>query len=165
MTKLSSPADSGGPLPLDALAGPDGTQDAPPAPLFADSVSGLLTGELLPTLRRDAAAAPPVLTPQTIDKDAVALTAQQLAAEQMARRTGRSGTQGKRKAAPQRPATQPRPSGPPTAVPPAGPGAIRSSPPGTRNSIGGWLIALLIAGILGFNLLRALIEALARAFH
>lgn len=150
-------------LPLDALAGADGTQDPPPPEPFRDAVAGLITGELMPEMPGAPLVGvqhPPALP--TLDPAAVERAAAQLAAEHSTRR--RTGSRaGPRSPGPVRQRTS-APAGQPKAYPQA---ADRNptGPPRKRSSTGGWLVALIVFGLLGFNLLRALVEYLSRLFH
>lgn len=147
-------------LPLDALAGPDGTQDPPPPPGFPDALSGLLTGDLLPRQRPAASPTAPVVP--ALDQDAVARAAEQLARQPVRRRAN----QPRSAQPPRQPAAVPRQ---PRAIAPAGSASARrpgqAQPPRRRMSAGSWLILLFVLAILAYNLLHSALSNLPGVPH
>lgn len=166
------PAES---LPLDALTGLDGTQEPAPQPPFSDPLAGLVTGELLPrpvSLSSTALDPSPRAAPElaALDPEAVRRTARELAAEPAGRRGPRQPTRNRTVAQPRKRPSSAAPRQP-RAYPQAPAGGDRrtvaqgSGAPRRRFSVGGCLIALLVFGVIGFNVLRALLENLSHLFH
>lgn len=142
--------------PLDALAGPDGTQDPPPPPPFPDALSGLLTGDLVPRQRRIPTPPPPAAP--AVDHDAVARTARQLATAPVRRRSN----QPQRAQSTRPPVVPPRQ---PRAIAPAGSAPGQRRPGQRRMGAGSWLILLIVLAILAWNLLRSVLGNLPVITH
>ncbi|MGM1060964.1 hypothetical protein [Saccharothrix sp. Mg75] len=114
--------------------GPDGTQEPPPPPLFADPLAGLVTGEAA----HRSAAVTPVAVPPPVVVPPVAVPP-----------------------APRRARRAPVPNGPQPVVHPPFTGLpqVTSGAPRNGRALAGCLVVLAVLGALLFPVLREIIEA------
>lgn len=157
-------------MATDAAFGPDGTQDPLPPPVFPDPLSGLVTGELYVTELLPAATPPvrpPVIVPTSPAPDVMAA----VIAEEAARRRPPPRRQLPRRT--RQPVLDP---GPPARFPdayaPTGPIGLRSDSRARlarRPRISAVMVVssvlLILVGVIVFQIVRGVIEQVARLFH